>query len=442
MAGFSAMIRVVRRSACLIALGLAACGEGKPEPLPKAVIARLERLAVSKPPAVAQVQPYDEGLVFHSYAVREVLHGELDAPRVQLGHWAVVDGVAQEVDDDLGEVIEVEMMPLKRVPGAGDLFHANELDDYESPQYVEVPPASRPVATGFRNHYGGPFSKQMTLYWPLRDQLRLVALGNSRTGVGVLTGRFFPEVQARTPVALNLSPPGSNMELQSLLVRDYLLPLPHLEWVVWGVCPRYFNTNRRDNDRLEEFEESHGRRFDLENHDELWPIRARNAPLTVAEVEELCPAGTDLFGATPRDDGHSPQLQDAAARAKFLDYFSIVRFHWDQAQWDLFVESVTELDRKGVRVLLFTPPTHPLAREGKACDPDGSGREHDAMVMEKLRDLDRRLPNLWFEDIHHAGRHDFPEEDFSDAGHLDRSGAERLTGKLVALVESIRSRQP
>ncbi len=436
------MIRVACRLALVTALGFTACGDGKPEPLPKAVVVRLERLAVSKPPEVAQVQPYDEGLVFHSYAVREVLHGELDAPHVQLGHWAVVDGVAQDVDDRLGEVIEVEMMPLKRVSGAGDLYHANDLDDFESPQYVEVPPASRPVATGFRNHYGGPFSKQMTLYWPLRDQLRLVALGNSRTGVGVLTGRFFPEVQSRTPVALNMSPPGSNVELQSLLVRDYLLPLPRLEWVVWGVCPRYFNTSRRDNDRRELFEASHGRRFDLENQDELWPIRARNAPLSVAEVQAICPAGTDLFGATPRDDGHSPPVQDAAARKKFLDYFSIVRFHWDQAQWELFVESVTALDRKGVRVLLFTPPTHPLAREGKACDPDGSGRENDAMVMAKLRELDQRLPNLWFEDIHCAGHHDFGEEDFSDAGHLDSSGAERLTGKLVSLVESIRSRQP
>lgn len=439
------MLSALCRSCLLVvfALFLASCGGRTNGPVfSKAVVARLERLAVSKPPAVAQVQPYDEGLVFYSYAVKEVLHGELAAPRIQLGHWAVIDGEAQPVDDDLGDEIEVEMLPLQKVPGASDLYQANDLNDYESPQFVEVPPANRPVATGFRNHYGGPFSKQMTLYWPLRDQLRLVALGNSRTGVGVLTGRFFPETNKQTPVALNMSPPGSNVELQALLVRDYLLPLPRLEWVVWGVCPRYFNKDRRDSDRLEMFNESHGRRYDLENHDELWPIRARNAPLTVADAEELCPAGTDIYGATPRADGHSPDVSNPAARAKFLDYFSIVRFHWDQSQWDLFVETVSALQQKGVRVLLFTPPTHPLAREGRGCDPDGSGREHDQMVMSKLRELDERLPNLWFEDIHRAGHHDFAEEDFSDAGHLDHSGAERLTGKLVALMDAIRERQP
>ena len=439
------MFRVACRSlfVCLFLIGLSACWKSDSGPVfSKAAVVRLERLAVSKPPAVAQVQPYDEGLVFHSYAVKEVVHGELPAARVQLGHWAVVDGVAQEVDMELGKVIEVEVLPLEKVPGARDLYQANELDDYDSPLYVEVPPASRPVATGFRNHYGGAFSKQMTLYWPLREQLRLVVLGNSRAGVGVLTGRFFPEINAQTPVALNLSPPGSNIELQSLLVKDYVLPLPNLEWVVWGVCPRYFNQDRRESDRMDLFTESHGRRFDLENHDELWPIRTRNAPLTVAEVEKFCPGGTDIYGATPREDGHSPQLADPAARRKFLDFFSIVRFDWDQAQWDLFQQSVEALDRKGVRVLLFTLPTHPLAREGRACDPDGSGREHEAMVMEKLQALDRRLPNLWFEDIHRAGHHDFSEEDFSDAGHLDRSGAERLTGKLVSLVDAIRDRQP
>ncbi len=435
------MSTVFRFLAVLWVIGFAACGDPPAPAFPKALIVKLERLAVSHPPDVAKVQPYDEGLVFHSYAVREVLHGELREPRIQLGHWAVVDGVAQPVDADLGEVIQVEILPIKKVPGAGDLYQANDLDDFDSPQYVEVPPASRPVATGFRNHYGGPISKQMTLYWALRDQLNLVALGNSRTGVGVLTGRFFPEANAQTPVALNLAPPGSNAELQSLLVRDYVLPLPHLEWVVWGVCPRYFNKKRRDNDRLELFTESHGRHYDLENHDELWPIRVRNAPLTVADTEELCPAGTDIYGATPRADGHSPQLADPAARAKFLGNFSIVRFDWDQQQWDLFVDAVNALDRKGIRVLLFTPPTHPLAREGKACDPDGSGREHDALVISRLRELDQKLPNLWFEDIHRAGHHEFPEEDFSDAGHLDLSGAERLTDRLVGLVNAIRERR-
>lgn len=429
---------VFRCFSLLALLSLTGCG-GAPEPtVPKALIVKLQRLATSPLPTVDQVRPYEEGLVFYSYAVREVVHGELDAKQIQLAHWAVVDSEPQPVDADLGEVIEAEILPMNRVPGAEDLYQSNDLPDFESPQYVEVPPATQAVAAGFREHYGGAISKQMSLYWKLRPQLELVALGNSRTGVGVLTGEFFPERNAGTPVALNLAPPGSNMELQSLLAEEYLAPLPKLRWVVWGICPRYFNTKRRDSDRLDTFTESHGRKYDLDNHDELWPVREFPPLLTVEELLKEVPKGTDPWGATPRPDGHSPVLPDEAARERFAyDYFSIVRFRWDQPQWDLFEKATKELDKRNIRVLLFTPPTHPLAREGKACDPDGSGREDDALVIGKLRELDRELPNVWFEDIHRAGHHDFTPDDFSDAGHLDRSGAERLTAKLVGLVNNI-----
>ena len=431
------MTRLLTAFLLLLLPGLAACR--KPEPtVPQAIIVRLERLAASAPPSVQQVQPYEEGLVFHSYAVKKVIAGQLDAPRIQLAHWAVVGSEVQPVDATPGAILETEILPLKKVPGAEDLYQANDLDDYDSPQFVEVPPATRPVASGFRHQYGGAISKQMRLYWELRPQLRLIALGNSRTGTGVLTSRFFPEVNAQTPVALNLAPPGSNMELQALLAKEYVLPLPRLEWVVWGVCPRYFNTKRRESDRLSLFTESHGRRYDLAHADELWPVLTSNPPLSLEDIQEICPAGTDPYGATPRPDGHSPDVSTPELRRAFVeDFFTLVRFGWDQAQWDLFVDAVTALDQKGVKVLLFTPPTHPLAREGKACDPDGLAPEHDARVIEKIRALDQRLPNVWFEDIHQAGHHDFPPEDFSDPGHLDHSGALRLTDRLVARLQTL-----
>lgn len=425
----------MRRFNLLLSLLLTACGDPPTPAVPKALIVRLERVATSTPPTLAQIQPYEEGLVFHAYTVKDVLHGELTTSKIQLAHWAFVDSKAQSLPTEIGQVIEVEILPFEKVPGADDLFQSNDLNDFESPLFIEVPPATQPVASGFRYHYGSAISKQMRLYWELRPQLRLVALGNSRTGVGVLTGEFFPEVNPTTPIALNLAPPGSNMELQSIIAKDYLMPLPKLETVLWGICPRYFNTHRRDSDRHQLFIESHGRRYDLQNHGELWPIHTDNEPLAIADIQEICPAGTDPWGATPRPDGHSPDASTPTARAKFLnDFYDIVRFQWDPAQWDLFVDTVTALDQKGIQVLLFTPPTHPLGRNGKACDPDGLSAEHDALVVGKLRALADHLPNVHFEDLHRAGQHDFPPEDFSDAGHLDQSGAQRLTAKLQFLI--------
>jgi hypothetical protein len=416
---------------CLL---LTACGDPPTPTVPKALIVKLQRLATSPPPTLAQVQPYTEGLVFHAYTVKEVLHGELTAPKIQLAHWAVVDSKEQSIPSELGQIIQAEILPFDKVRGADDLFQSNELNDYDSPLYIEVPPATQPVATGFRYQYGGAISKQMRLYWELRPQLHLVALGNSRTGVGVLTNQF--DSDSQIPSALNLSPPGSNMELQSILAKDYLLPLPNLKWIVWGICPRYFNTQRRDSDRLDLFTDSHGRRYDLQNQAKLWPIPDSTPPVSLAQLTKVCPAGTQPDGSTPRPDGHSPDVSTPATQAKFLhDFYDIVRFKWDQPQWDLFVTTVTALDQKGIQVLLFTPPTHPLGRDGKACDPDGLSAEHDALVVGKLRALADLLPNVHFEDIHRAGHHNFPPEDFSDPGHLDQSGATRLTTRLRNLIK-------
>ena len=253
----------------------------------------------------------------------------------------------------------------------------------------------------------------------------------------MLTGRFFPDVSGATPVSINFSPAGSNMELQSLLVQEYVLPLPKLEWVVWGVCPRFFNEHRRDNDHIDQFTESHGYRYDQEHADELWPI-PENTPLqTVAQVNDWGPPDTDAWGATPREDAHSPSPPNDAARKKFLDQFDIVRFDWDATQWDLFVDRLKDLHERNIRVLVFTPPTHPLARDGRASDPDSTGREHEAMVIDRLEALDSQFSNMWFEDIHRAGHHEFTNDDFSDAGHLDQSGADRLTARLARRVHHL-----
>lgn len=415
---------------------LTSCGKDEPPTHPKAVRVELRRLASSSVPSPSQVVPYEEALVFHSYEVRKVLHGELSDTRIQVGHWAVVDGEAQPVSTEHDQIVHADILAIQRVPGADDLYQSNDLTDFDSPQFVELPPATQPVASGFRNHYGGSLSKQMTLYWKLRNQLELVAVGNSRTGVGVLTKHFFPTVNATTPIALNVSPPGSNLELQTLLLKEYIEPLPRLRWVVWGICPRYFNHHRRDNDRLEDFAASHGRQYDLDHWDELWPVHTQAEWIDLADLAALKLSHVDSWGATPRDDGFSPHIS-GDGRTKFLQFFDIIRFSWDQSQWDSLEERVVALQQRGIKVLLFTPPYHPLAMEGRASDPDGSGRDNETFVVTKLRALADRLDHVWFEDVHQKGHHGLKNDDFSDAGHLDLSGAEKLTARLVEIVQRI-----
>jgi hypothetical protein len=420
--------------ACLI-LFLCQCRDRPASTVSGSIIADLERLACSTPPTAEQVRPYDEGLVFQSYRVKKVLQGSLPAETIQIAHWAVIDGESQEIDDDLGESVQLELLPFSKVPGVDDLFQANDLDDFTAPQFIEVQPPGQPVASGFRYQYGGPISKQMRLFWELKDQLRLIAIGNSRTGVGVATEAFFQPQNGLTPVALNLAPPGSDLELQNLLVENYVLPLPKLEWVIWGICPRYFNRHRRDNDRLRPFLESHGYRYDRENASEIW-LPSAQQEVTLAEVRAICPPGTDCYGATLREDGESPNPELPGDAETLKNAFSIVRFAWDQDMWQAFEQQVKALQARGTKVLLFIPPTHPFCINTQASDPDSSGPEHHAQVVDKLKKLTTDLDNVWFEDFHRAGHHDFTPEDFSDVGHLDQSGAQKLTLRLAQQIHA------
>jgi hypothetical protein len=398
----------------------------------------VERLGYSKPPTVEQVSPYNEALVFHSYRVKNVFGGKLSDETIQVGHWAIIDGKSRAIASNKGQTTRLEILPIEKVPGANDLFHANELDDLYSSQYIEVLPPDQPVVSSFRYQYGGPISKQMRLYWELKDQLRLIAIGNSRTSVGVATEAFLQPQNKLTPLALNLAPPGSNLELQQLLVTDYLQDLPSLEWVLWGLSPRYFNKHRPPNARLQDFVESHGYRHDQQQARDYKKGWAKQTDRSLSLIAELNLPTATSYGATIRDDVAPLNPKNHHDAELLKKAFSRVRFEWDEEQWSRFQKVIHTMHQRGLRILLFIPPTHPFCAEYHASDPDGTGPEHHSLVVKKLTELDHELGRVWFEDFHKAGHHSFPPEDFSDVGHLDRSGAMKLTKSLVKIVQSAR----
>lgn len=68
--------------------GLRAAGR----PPPRVATVRAELTEASAVPSPADIAPYRRGLVVNEYRVVEVLSGELDAERILVAHWAVMDG--------------------------------------------------------------------------------------------------------------------------------------------------------------------------------------------------------------------------------------------------------------------------------------------------------------------------------------------------------------
>ncbi|WP_256200485.1 hypothetical protein [Verrucomicrobium spinosum] len=196
------------------------------------------RVALSKKKLPADILPYDDALVWHEYAVKKVIYGVCDVPKIRVAHWCVVAAKEVPVNEKLEEEVTLNLRPFADKQELQDVSQSDDLDVTEDlPQYLDMTPLpkGKEAPLVLREDYGGFFSEQMRLYWKLRPQLRVVAMGNSLVTKGISTRMFYRQINQGTPVALNLAPAGANNAMQCLVVREYVLPLPKLEWVVWGV---------------------------------------------------------------------------------------------------------------------------------------------------------------------------------------------------------------
>ena len=98
---------------------------------------------------------------------------------------------------------------------------------------------------------------------------------------------------------------------------------------------------------------------------------------------------------------------------------------------------MTALKEKGIRVLLYLSPIHPIIRESSVVDDDGTTREGYQELVRRLEKLEGQYSNLAFVDLLQGGNHDFGMEMFRDLDHLNETGATKLTQGL----EEIRLRQ-
>ncbi|WP_038164322.1 hypothetical protein [Verrucomicrobium sp. BvORR106] len=424
---------------------LVGCRQEKPKTAERVPGAELQvvatRVAISKKKLPADILPYDDSLVWHEYAVKKVIYGTCDVPKIRVAHWSVAAAKAVPVNENLEEEVTLNLRPFAEKQELQDVSQSDDLDVTEDlPKYLDMTPLpkGKEAPLVLREDYGGFFSEQMRLYWKLRPQLRVVAMGNSLVTKGISTRMFYRQINQGTPVALNLAPAGANNAMQCLVVREYVLPLPKLEWVVWGVSPRGFNAKREDPRKLSEFLASPGWHYDQENKAKLWPVPAATTPVTVDEVRQLNVHNFDDWGWEGRKRGGMPDATEPEKLHAYInETFKTANFEWSEERWTEFVETVKALNAKGVKVLLLVTPMHPWVKDAPAADPDWSTHEAMMQMVQRLEKLDQELPLSWFQDFNKGGNHDFPPDEFYDADHVNRNGSFKLTGRVVEWMDSV-----
>jgi hypothetical protein len=413
---------------------LPSCGE-KERVQKGEIVVEAERMTASKADTPRDIQPYDEALSWHEYKVTRVLAGELAAPIIRVAHWTVVAAKAVPISDKKGEKVKLKIVPFESVAGLASVKARNDLDqefsvaEVEKLRFLDLSQTlAQPVApTAFRYDYRGTVSEQMRLYWKLRPQLHAVVMGNSHATKGVNPRAIMDNDIWAHPTMLNMAPAGANNDQQCLMLREYVLPLPKLEWLLWVVSARTFNSERlTDTRKYEEFVASPGRQYDVQHMSEFWPVPASKTLVSTDELKQFMgPMGLDVWGSLVIAKTLLPE--DPVEHRNFvLRKCRRVEFQWSDEIFAKFSETARAFSDKGVKVLLFTTPMHPLTKETPALDPDGTSHEAFRDMVRRMEEFDKKTPGLWFRDFHKNGAHDFPAGEFYDVDHLDREGTGRL----------------
>ncbi len=115
---------------------------------------------------------------------------------------------------------------------------------------------------------------------------------------------------------------------------------------------------------------------------------------------------------------------------------------WDEEweiseeRWKCLSSMIAALNERGIQMLLYLSPFHPIMKGEPVVDDDGTTQKGYRELVDRLRKLEKHYPNLVFVDLLTGGNHDFTSEMFKDLDHMNAIGAAALTQRL----EDVRKR--
>ena len=394
---------------------------------------KVKLLAKSKIPMLTDIAPYRDALVFYEYSVQKRLEGKFKGKKLRVAHWAIYDNQPQAIGKvKIGSSHTLHLYPYQQFSELESLYTSDTLAlDPDTPIYHDVGQKileNRSVEE--RYDYDSIFSEKMPVFWRIKDQLKLVSLGDSRGEAGVRAEMFYGAENQKTPVAYNLAISGGPLEFQEIVVDKYLLKMPNLEWVVYQMSPRAVNRHfEHSADRR--LLKSRGFAFDRKYAETLWQgSNGDGNKKTAAEIAAI-PYVSEYWNERPWGWKFNAEVWDRPKTEK-------IRQRWEisEKRWNRLTSMIDALNERDVKVMLYLSPLHPVMRDQPVVDDDGTTQEGYRELVDQLKQLEAQFPNFVFVDLLQGGNHDFLPEMFKDLDHLNALGATKLTQKL----EEVRQR--
>ena len=392
---------------------------------------KVKLLAKSKIPTLAAIAPYREALVFYEYSVQKRIKGKFKGKKLRVAHWAIYDNQPQAIGKaKVGSSHTLHLYPYQQFNELESLYTSDTLAlDLDAPIYHDVGQKileNRSVEE--RYDYDSIFSEKMPIFWRIKDQLKLVSLGDSRGEAGVRAEIFYGTENQKTPVAYNLAISGGPLEFQEIVVDKYLTKMPNLEWVVYQMSPRAVNRYfEHSADR--ELLKSRGFAFDRKHAETLWQ-RSDEGKKMVAGITSV-PHVSEYWNERPWGWKFNAEVWNDPKTKKFKQRWEI-----SEKRWNRLTSMITALNERNVKMLLYLSPLHPIMRDQPVVDDDGTTQEGYRELVDELKQLAAQFPNFVFVDLLQGGTHDFLPEMFKDLDHLNALGATKLTQEL----EEVRQR--
>ena len=394
---------------------------------------KVKLIAKSKIPILSDIAPYREALVFYEYSVRKRLEGEFKGKKLRVAHWAIYDNQPQAIGKaKIGSSHTLDLYPYQQFRELKSLYTSDTLAlDADIPLYHDVGQKILEDRTiEERYDYDSIFSEKMPIFWRIKDQLKLVSLGDSRGAAGIRAELFYGAENRKTPVAYNLAISGGPLEFQKIVVDKYLTKMPSLEWVVYQMSPRAVNRYfEHSADR--ELLKSRGFAFDRKHAETLWQKSdGQKNKRTVAEITSV-PHVSEYWNERPWGWKFKAEVWDRPKTKRFEHEWQI-----SKKRWDRLTSMIAALDKRDVKMLLYLSPLHPIMQGQPVVDDDGTTQKGYRELVDQLKQLEAQFPNFVFVDLLQGGNHDFLPEMFKDLDHLNALGATKLTQAL----EEVRQR--
>ncbi|MYB92413.1 hypothetical protein F4054_04170 [Candidatus Poribacteria bacterium] len=398
---------------------------------------KVKLIAKSKIPTLADIAPYREALVFYEYSVRKRVEGKFTGKKLRVAHWAIYDNQPQAMGKaKVGSSHTLHLYPYQQFNELKSLYTSDTLPlDLDTPLYHDVGQKileNRSVEE--RYDYDSIFSEKMPIFWRIKDQLKLVSLGDSRGASGVRAEMFYGEENQKTPVAYNLAISGGPLEFQEIVVDKYLTKMPNLEWVVYQMSPRavkrYFE-HSADRELLK----SRGFAFDRKHAETLWQ-RSDEGKKTVAGITSI-PHVSEYWNERPWGWKFKAEVWQNPKTKRFERKWEI-----SKKRWNRLTSMIAALNERDVKMLLYLSPLHPIMQGQPVVDDDGTTQKGYRQLVGRLKELEAEYPNFVFVDFLQGGNHDFLPEMFKDLDHLNALGATKLTQALEEVRQRYNSQHP